>query len=752
VIKQTLMLMTALLLLLAACDTMPGGASADGGLEIEAPILLQARPSPSEVTQQFLDAWHVRDYETMYALLSTPSQELYPFQTFQNRYGVSLDAMAFEGINYRISETRRQGETAAVYYDVTIQSSLLTEIEDFDRIMRLVETDAGWRIAWSPMDILDGLASQVRIQVETRFPQRADIYDRNGNVLVEQNGTVVALYAIQNQMGNVDGCIDLLANLMMRPRLDLVRLFGSFLPETFFHVGELDQNVYLENRTDLEFLCGMADTNDNNDKVVDFQARNYRGHGAAVHVTGFTGFIPADELQLWQARGYTEGDIVGRAGVERAYEAQLAGKPERYVRMVEPGGVVIRELGGAVGADPLPVSLTIDRELQFVTSRAMYEAFEYAAPNWASIATSGAAVVIDVNTGALLAISSYPTFEPSIFNPDTSYTNPGEIIGQINANLGSPLSNKAIQEQYAPGSVYKIISTIAVVNEGIFEPDTIFDCQLEWRGVDNFGDTVDVRYDWRFTDGLDPAGAITPAQALTASCNPFFWESGAMLYRENPNALVQYSEMFGLGALTGIESFAAEAAGNLAPPRTSAEAINNAIGQGNVQVTALQFVTAVAAVANRGTLYKPYIVQQVGGIDGTEQIFAAQPTVVRQIDLRDQTWDTVQEGMCNVISDSNLGTAYRVFNGAPYTACGKTGTAQSGFAPNAWFVAYAPAENPQIAVLVVVPNSREGSEVAAPITRRIMDYYFNAPQEPFPEWWEEEYVPLEAPTGGTVGG
>lgn len=744
--------MIAVLLALAACDTLPGASNDDGGLEIEAPVLLQSFPSPAEVTQQFLDAWHVRDYETMYTLLSAPSQELYPFQTFENRYGVSLDAMGFEGIRYQIDETRLQGETAAVYYNVTIQSNSLTEIEDFDRIMRLVETEDGWRIAWSPMDILDGLASQVRIQVETRFPQRANIYDRNGNVLVEQNGTIVALYAIQNQMGDVEGCITLLANLMMRPRLDLVRLFGSYLPETFFHVGELDQNVYQENRVDLEFLCGMVDTNDNFDKVVAYQARNYRGHGAAVHVTGFTGFIPADELQLWQARGYTEGDIVGRAGVERAYEAQLAGKPERFVRMVEPGGVVIRELGGAVGADPLPVTLTIDRKLQFATSQAMYDAFQYAVSNWASVANSGAAVVIDVNTGAILAISSYPTFEPSVFNPDTSFTNPAEIIGQINANLGNPLSNKAIQEQYAPGSVYKILTTIAVINESILEPGNIFDCQLEWSGVENFGDTVDVRYDWRYTDGLDPAGEITPSQALTASCNPFFWETGAMLYQKNPNALVQYSEMFGLGVPTGIESFAAEAAGNLAPPRTIAEAINNAIGQGNVQVTPLQFVNAIAAVANRGTLYKPYIVQQVGGVDGTERIFAAQPTVVREIELREQTWNVVQEGMCNVIADSNLGTAFRVFDGAPYSACGKTGTAQAGFAPNAWFVAYAPAEDPQVAVLVVVPNSREGSEVAAPITRRILDSYFDAPEEPFPEWWEEEYIPLEAPTGGTVGG
>lgn len=750
----TLILM--MILLLVACDAIPTGgtgSSTDGEAQIEAPVVMQSKETPAEVVTQFMDAWNVRDYETMYALVSPPSTELYPFQTFQNRYGVSLDAMSFDGLEYRLNSTSIQGQTAAVYYDVTIKSSLLAEIEDTDRIMRLVETPDGWRIAWTPMDILDGLASQVRIQVDTAFPTRASIYDRNGSILVESNGTIVSMYAIQNDMSNVNDCIDLLASLTLRPRTDLVRLFGSYLDETFFHVGELDSDTYLNNRADLEFTCGIRDTDDNLDKVVQYESRHYRGHGASVHVTGFTGFIPADELQIWQARGYQEGDIVGRTGIERSFEEQLAGKPERFVRMVEPGGAVIRELGGAVGADPLPVTLTIDRELQNVTAHAIFDAFEYARPNWGSIATSGAAVVINVNTGEILALSSYPTFDPSIFNPDTSYFNPGEIISDINSNPGNPLSNKAVQEQYAPGSVYKIITTIAVINEGIFQPDSIFDCQLEWSGTDRFGDTVDVRYDWRYTDELDPAGEITPSQALTASCNPFFWESGAMLYQRNPNALVEYSEMFGLGQPTGMTELVNEASGNLASPRTSAEAINNAIGQGNVQVTPLQFAAAVAAVANGGTLYKPYIVQSVGGVDGTEAIFTAQPTIVREIELEDKTWAVVHEGMCNVIADNNLGTASFVFDNAPYTACGKTGTAQAGFAPNAWFVAYAPAENPEIVVLVTVPNSREGSEVAAPITRRILDFYFNAPVEPFPEWWNDnDYVPLEAPTGGTVGG
>jgi penicillin-binding protein 2 len=242
------------------------------------------------------------------------------------------------------------------------------------------------------------------------------------------------------------------------------------------------------------------------------------------------------------------------------------------------------------------------------------------------------------------------------------------------------------------------------------------------------------------------------AQALTASCNPFFWEVGALMFRRDANLLSNYARQFGFGQRTGLIGLTAEreASGQIPAPTSVDAALNNVIGQGDTSTTALQMAQLVAAVANGGTLYQPYMVRQVGGVDGTEVLQTIEPEVMGSLGVSEEALAITIEGMCDVTTDEELGTSYRIFNDAPYSSCGKTGTAQAGDAPNAWYVAFAPADDPQIAIAVVVPRSREGSEVAAPITRRILDRYFGAPAASFPSWWETEYVPVEPPRG--VGG
>jgi penicillin-binding protein 2 len=201
-----------------------------------------------------------------------------------------------------------------------------------------------------------------------------------------------------------------------------------------------------------------------------------------------------------------------------------------------------------------------------------------------------------------------------------------------------------------------------------------------------------------------------------------------------------------------------EADGNLDNPDLTVEAINNAIGQGNVQIPPIQMGVATAAIANDGTVFKPYLVQSVGTIGSDVPLKETEPTILNQLNLDPDVLATVREGMCGVISNPDLGTANYVFyaQGEPtptYNACGKTGTAEAGERSNAWFIAFAPAEAPQIAIVVSVPRAgREGSEVAAPIARRILDYFFNSPQAAYPEWWNNlPFIPLEIPVGGGGG-
>jgi len=165
---------------------------------------------------------------------------------------------------------------------------------------------------------------------------------------------------------------------------------------------------------------------------------------------------------------------------------------------------------------------------------------------------------------------------------------------------------------------------------------------------------------------------------------------------------------------------------------------------------------ATMGIGNGGTVYEPYLVKQVGGTDGAPVTYTGEPEVLNTLDFEPGVLETIQQGMCGVVTNRDLGTAFGRFNDdlgwvefdAQYTLCGKTGTAQTAQYPNAWFVAYAPAENPQIVVTVMVEQSLEGSQVAAPIVRRILDRYFNVDVAPFPDWWPiGPYVPLPVPEG-----
>jgi penicillin-binding protein 2 len=217
---------------------------------------------------------------------------------------------------------------------------------------------------------------------------------------------------------------------------------------------------------------------------------------------------------------------------------------------------------------------------------------------------------------------------------------------------------------------------------------------------------------------------------------------------------MDYARQMGLGMLTGIDGGINEVPAELPVLDSVEESLMSAVGQFDVQVTPIQMARMVAGVANGGTLYETYVVQRVGGVNGETVQYEATPTPIGDMGLSPEVLDIVRTGMCMVTTNEELGTAFWVFGDSPYTVCGKTGTAQTATSyPIGWFVAYAPADNPQIAIAVVTQFSREGSETSAPIVRRILDYYFGIfPPTPFPEWWfTDTYNVLELPEGSTGG-
>lgn len=768
--KRYFVLMTVLFFGATACSSLPtlSNNTIDEGEGTTTIINLQqnTRRSPTDVARDFLNLWQEENYEAMYSLISPRSQEVYPFDTFQSQYQSAHAEMGFSGVAYTVHDTRIQGESAAISYDVTLVSNTFGAIEDTNRTMRLVNGNNGWQIAWAPMDIINGMTSDVTLSYVPSYPPRANIYDRNGLPLVQQTGQSNSIFIVEQDISNEDACINLLAETMLRPTSYFIDLFTNYLSDAYFYVGEMDVEVFNANRGDLNGFCGLNISNPVfGDKVAISVGRTYYGHGAAAHVTGYVGRVPNDQLGDWAARGYRSTDIVGLTGIENSFQDILAGDPDRSLRLTS-AGVTLRELGGTSGAPATPIQLTIDRELQVEFARAFNDAWNYAIRNWVTISPGGGGVVIDVNTGEILAMVSYPTYDPRIFDPNSSYTR-GRIDDQlawaVNGNpflpTGSALRNLAMNEQYAPGSTFKVLSTAAAADSGVWQRDEIFDCQLNWEGQQRFGDVLAFREDWRVVFEQPAAGPITMSEALTASCNPFYWETGGLMYQQGQNVMADYARLFGLGTRTTVFGLPNEASGSIPTPPTPTDALNNVIGQGNTTATPLQMARAVAAIANGGTLYQPYIVKQVGGFDNTLIQDLYEPEVVRDLGLAPEVYDIVREGMC-AVPDTELGTGYYVFGEgsfenesfpAEYSSCGKTGTAQASIAPHSWYVAYAPEDNPQIAIAVAVPNSREGSEVAAPIVRRLLDHYFNAPIAPFPNWWEEDYVPVDPPQGTFAG-
>ncbi|MBC7809974.1 MAG: hypothetical protein H7175_02445, partial [Burkholderiales bacterium] len=390
-------------LLLAGCASAGGATSS---------IQLLGPRSADDVVRDFLSAWNNLDYSAMYGLLSPQSREIVAADEFVVTYEDTTAVLGLTGVQFDVRDAQVQGQSAAVSYDVTLQSNVFGEVADAGRTMRLVQSPDGWRVAWSTMDIFDVLVSGSRLTVDADRQPRANILDRNGNVLVEQGGTVITLYAIRQTIPNEADCAVLLGDVLQKQPDDILVFFAPYAAETLFYVGEVDPETERQYDAQLTELCNITPN-----LRIERQTRRYVGHGAASHVTGYISTIPADQLETYLSQGYRESDLVGLAGIEQAYDQMLGGQASQTLRIVESGGVTLRELAGAEGIEPQQVTLTVDRDLQLAAARAISDAYNYAQTSWGSLSPGTGVVVIDVNTGAILALASYPTFEPAIFNP-----------------------------------------------------------------------------------------------------------------------------------------------------------------------------------------------------------------------------------------------------------------------------------------------------------------------------------------------
>ncbi len=693
------------------------------------PTLAVLNPAPTHppedaerVARKFLEAWKAGDLPAMYALITFNSQEATPLETFVALYEAAQTEMTLSSLDYTPVTLYRERDNIAVFaYNMTFDTHLVGQFTDQDRQLRLIMDDrAGdWRVAWSPGDIFTEMGSGGRLRLEVSAPSRANIYDRNGVILADQNGRAVIVSAVKQKIPSWGDCLPLLVPVLGRSADVLQKIYDESAPDWLIQFGTMEAAAYEQSHTTLEQVCAA--------QFASQPTRRYENGTLAPHILGNVGYPDEADVPSVRAAGFSQDTILGKSGIERSWDATLRGQPGGKLLIVSTGGGVLREIARSPSKPAESVWLTLDSELQTAVTKIITDA--YAQKSWWSNSKGAAAVVMNVRTGEILAMVSYPTYDANAFTPFSMLgrAEAARIVAEVQADPRRPQLNRAADGLYPLGSVMKTVSATAVADSGVYTLDQRYTCVGRWsRDI--------VRYDWN-----NGHGTLTLPGAITQSCNPYFYEVGYQMFMHQPGLLPEYMRRVGFGGPTGLRDLT-ESPGFIPTPEWKLEKlgyawnfsdeVNIAIGQGEVQVTPLQVTRWFAAIANRGTLLRPQLVQQVG-ILGEAPSYTLTPDPMEQLDIKPEVFDMLHEGMC-AVTRSRAGTAEWLFR--PYDAlqakgvCGKTGTAQDGSSPDAishaWFAAYAPMDNPEVAVAVLVENAGQGSEEAAPLVRDILLYYF----------------------------
>ena len=529
------------------------------------------------------------------------------------------------------------------------------------------------------------------------------------------------------------GILDARLIIGVRYELEIRAIVGTISPYVFVEDVDTDFISYLEER-------GLSGVYSDPSFVREYHTTS------APHLIGYTGAMTAEEYERFKDLGYPMDAIVGKIGSEFAFEEILHGSSgEKITRMTEDGTVVSVE----VIREPEPgghVFLTLDLDLQIVAEQALrtqieginvnrvqerQERIDAGEEDEDNTILGGAVVVTNVNTGEILAAASYPTFNLTRLAEDWAF---------LHTDPANPMLNRATQGRYAPGSTFKMVTALAGLRN--IQRITRYYPIDDTGSFDRYREAGEgfVANCWIFNESRVGHGPLDIVQALEVSCNYYFLQVSDWLgpAREGAQMLADAAQEFGLGIATGLEI--PENPGRLALPEVreaitgetswyAADTLLAGFGQGDNRFTPVQLANYAATIANGGTLYSLSFLRSVRNPDFTEELFTHEPEILNVIE-ETQYIDIIQEGMV-AVSRGGRGTAREVFRNYHITVASKTGTVQiEGRAYNdGVFVAYAPAENPEIAVSIVVEKGGSGSAIMD-ISRIIFDHYFRA-ESPF---------------------
>ena len=561
-----------------------------------------------------------------------------------------------------------------------------------------------WYIQVIQGDEMKNLAESNRLRTKSIANYRGNILDSKGRVLVSLRPSF-NLYVTREDTNDLKGELELLkksVDLRESPSLDKIKsqpAYKEILLKRDLSRGEI---AFIEENS-IDF-SGFS--------IKVEPMRDYRYGEMACQTLGYLGEVTRQQLESMKDEIYRLGDFIGQYGLEEQFEIFLRG--EKGVKTVEVDAAG-RELRVLMQQDSVPgdnLVLTIDKDLQLLLEREMAD-------------KEGAVVVLNPQNGNILAMVSKPSFDPNIFAKGVSHSD----WRNLTTDASHPMENRTIKGQYPPGSTYKIVLAAAALEKGIINEETLYTCP----GYFSLGSRA---YRCWKKGGHGP---VAIHRAIVESCDVFFYQLG---YHLGVDTIAQYARGFGLGAITGFNPKNEKS--GLIPtqawklsarkePWHPGETISAAIGQGYNMTTPIQLANLIAAVGNGGTLYRPQIVSHIQGEDGKIKN-KTRPEIIGRLPVSPQTLEIVRKGLLGVTTERG-GTGWRA-RVPGIEIAGKTGTAQVVRMKEAWdedsleeipykfrdhalFIAFAPYENPTLAVGAVVEHGGHGGAAAAPIAQKI---------------------------------
>ena len=675
----------------AQVDTVPPST--------EAPELdLSVAPATAlAAVQTFFTLVSEERFEEAYRLLTTAVRETTTIEDFAERYRDIYAAAAITGMTYEIPPPPGPN-VAGVEVVLRYESAFFGPIEE--RVFTPTRREPNWVVEWSADLIFAGLG--VPGYLITRLPEvpvRGNIYDRNGVPLAAE-GEVAVVGVSLDLTPDPEVVIELLVDLLELEERVVRDLVYQDVPGYYFiPIARLPYDAHPALIAELEQLAAQG-------ILIQRETRRVYPEGTlAAHVVGFMAEVTAEELEEGLAlQGYRPGDRVGRDGVEAAFEEALAGKRGGRLTIVGPGGAIVREIATVASEPSRDVHLTIDVRIQRIAEFSLND-------------RDGAVVVMDPRNGEILALASYPRFDPNAFVRGLTE----EEFELYFEDPGQPFVNRPTERLYPPGSTFKVVTLAAGLEAGGYDENSRIDCPAVWTGL---GPDVPL-LNWKEED----QGQLSPTQALAESCNPVFYEIGAELYNRGEDLLSQFAHGFGFGQSTEVVGLHDEEGVNPGPDWKRinendfwfvGDNVLMSIGQGFLLATPLQITNAYAALGTNGIVSNPIVVATLRTAAGEMvEEFRSEPIGVLPVSAA--TLEYLQAATRQVIG-TRRGTGWIPFNGSGVLAAGKSGTAEDqGEQEHALFVAYANIPEPSVVATVVLDDGESGADDAGPIVRRLLE-------------------------------